>query len=335
VPADQPTIQAGVDAAALGDTVLVAPGTYYGAPGSLNCVVLDKGVALISEGGAAVTRIDGEGVRRVLSSDTKQAGRVIQGFTISNGYATTGAGMFVRESGSLAILDNIVVDNVAQGSGGGLETYGLSAPVVRGNTFEGNTAHSGSACRMDSYRTTFDSNTVVNNNSPYSALHITEFYGAFYMTNCLVANNGGTGLYVDAQCGDLVEIRRSTFSGNAWQIETWNFLYVLLEQTIVDGSISVKSDEYWCLETSVTFNYMDLLGIVWGYGFHTAWNQPNLMLDPLFCDPIGGDFSVAHSSPCLPQNNPWGRQIGAFGQGCGGPVSLTPETWARIKAKYR
>lgn len=29
VPADQPTIQAGVNAAASGDTVLVAPGVYY------------------------------------------------------------------------------------------------------------------------------------------------------------------------------------------------------------------------------------------------------------------------------------------------------------------
>ncbi len=52
VPADQPTIQAGINAASNGDTVLVAPGTYYE-----NVDSVGKPVVLLSSDGAAVTTI--------------------------------------------------------------------------------------------------------------------------------------------------------------------------------------------------------------------------------------------------------------------------------------
>ena len=58
VPADQPTIQAAIDAAAGGDTVLVAPGTYYE---DIN--FNGKIITVTSEQGAAATVIDAGGSR--------------------------------------------------------------------------------------------------------------------------------------------------------------------------------------------------------------------------------------------------------------------------------
>jgi polygalacturonase len=55
VPADQPTIQSGINAASNGDTVLVAPGTY-----KENINFSGKAITLKSSGGARVTIIDGE-----------------------------------------------------------------------------------------------------------------------------------------------------------------------------------------------------------------------------------------------------------------------------------
>jgi hypothetical protein len=65
-------------------------------------------------------------------------------------------------------------------------------------------------------------------------------------------------------------------------------------------------------------------------------------VDPLFCDPVpctssptsNGDYSLHEHSPALPDGNECGVLIGALGHGCG-PVSVEPETWAGIKARYR
>ena len=54
VPADQPTIQAAINAASNGDTVLVAPGTYLE-----NINFNGKSITVTSSGGPSVTIIDG------------------------------------------------------------------------------------------------------------------------------------------------------------------------------------------------------------------------------------------------------------------------------------
>ncbi|GJM44086.1 MAG: hypothetical protein DHS20C21_09280 [Gemmatimonadota bacterium] len=89
VPSEFAWIRLAMDAAAVGDTVLVAPGTYTDCDGpcTAGVVTLKSGVALVSEGGPDVTVLDAVGP---FSSGVVEArglnglGAVLDGFTVTS-----------------------------------------------------------------------------------------------------------------------------------------------------------------------------------------------------------------------------------------------------------
>jgi hypothetical protein len=117
VPADQPTIQAGINAATNGATVLVSPGTY-----TENISFLGKAITVKSSGGAKVTIIDGGRVAPVATfSSNERLSSVLSGFTLQNGTSTfnsqyEGGGIFVSFA-SPTIKNNIIQNNTACASG--------------------------------------------------------------------------------------------------------------------------------------------------------------------------------------------------------------------------
>ena len=106
VPADQPTIQAGIGAATSGDMVLVAPGTYVE---RIN--FSGKAIIVTSEAGPLFTVIDGGAGGAVVTFNTGEGrGAVIAGFTITNGGGFFGSGVVV--SNASPIIDfNIITAN--------------------------------------------------------------------------------------------------------------------------------------------------------------------------------------------------------------------------------
>lgn len=119
IPIEQPTIQAGIDGAAEGDTVLVEPGIYSGF-GNFNLDFMGKGILVTSKMGRDSTFIDcgnsGQGFYFHLNEDSTS---VLDGFTIINGTALNGGGIQIVKSSP--IIKNMVIDtNYATNYGGGI-----------------------------------------------------------------------------------------------------------------------------------------------------------------------------------------------------------------------
>src|SRR5258708_40210806 len=74
------SIQAAINAASTGDTVLVAPGTYYE-----NIDFKGKAITVISSGGAAQTIIDGGAkTSTVIFKTSELRNSILSGFTVRN-----------------------------------------------------------------------------------------------------------------------------------------------------------------------------------------------------------------------------------------------------------
>jgi serine protease len=134
VPADQPTIQDGINAAVNGDTVLVAPGTY-----NENINFNGKAIVVRSSGGPKVTIIDGGSLGAVVTFSTGETNAaVLSGFTLQNG---SGSGVYMNFA-SPVVKNNIIANNKADW-GAGMYIGGASTAQVLRNTFIGNVASAG------------------------------------------------------------------------------------------------------------------------------------------------------------------------------------------------
>ncbi|MFH1999776.1 MAG: right-handed parallel beta-helix repeat-containing protein [Planctomycetota bacterium] len=154
VPSQYPTIQAAIDAAVNGDTVVVSPGTYLE-----NIDFLGKAITVSSSDGPEATLIDASLASSKVSVAAFQNGEgpdsVLQGFTLTKGKGTyvelpnphdysdfVGGGIFCNQA-SPTIRNNICFDNVSV-YGGGIGCVHSAAPQIEGNTVVDNRATFGS-----------------------------------------------------------------------------------------------------------------------------------------------------------------------------------------------
>lgn len=216
VPADQPTIQAGINAASNGDTVLVAPGAYLE-----NINFKGKNITVTSSGGAAATTIDGHlgsGAPTVTVA-MGESSATLSGFTITGGeygvYISIPSLTETYALNTVSILNNVITANTCYG----IYDASVSA-LIQGNIITGTLGGTATACSVYAgagvlilnevtfprppgfpiyYPSTLFGNTIQNNvNGLYGGGVVLEYAGNATIQNNIIQNNAGQiagGLY--------------------------------------------------------------------------------------------------------------------------------------------
>jgi hypothetical protein len=237
VPTDQPTIQAAIDVAETGDTVLVAPGTYGG-----NINYGGKAITITSESGPDVTFIDGGNANPVVIFTSQEGrGSVLNGFTVQNGRA--------------------VIDNQGNIVGGGVKVRG-SSPTITNNMITNNRSCHGGGIGIRFGSPLIQQNTITNNESNLcsggggSGISIQGASSAEILDNEISnngmdsfgVNNSGGGIYMN-EAGTPI-IKRNIIQGNLVSagggIWMGNGSNALIVQNLITGNdASEGGGIYW------------------------------------------------------------------------------------------
>ncbi len=183
VPADQPTIQAGIDAAVNGDSIIVAPGTY-----TENLDYSGKNIVVSSSSGAESTTLIpsdlGTEVIKIISGEDNST--VFKGFTVTG--VTYDRGIAINNGAQPLICDNIfhhcAVSNAV------IRVYVTAEGTFRNNLFYEN---GGESC-IATYQGTIYvyNNTFDNNNRGFHSVD-----NQSYARNNIVTNSNDYGIAGD------------------------------------------------------------------------------------------------------------------------------------------
>ncbi len=154
--ADFTSVQDAITAAMSGDIIQVSCGIYF------ENIQMKDGVKVLGEG-ADCTVLDGSAVGTVVTFVNVGATTELSGFTIRNGLAFLGAGIYIDSPATIShsiITGNAAIKNPGgfYGVGGGIEIYD-AGPMITNNLFVGNTAERSGAA-LDIY---FSYPFVINN----------------------------------------------------------------------------------------------------------------------------------------------------------------------------
>lgn len=317
VPADQPTIQSGIDAATDTDTVLVADGTYFeniNFEGKAITVasnyIIDANTLHIEN-----TIINGcqpanPNYASVVKFDSGESSTsVLSGFTLTEGTGSfePGVGMFgggISIHDSSPTLENLIIkENVITGVSGGSGIYcSMSSPTLHNIAIHNNASGWGSGIFCYGYSTPSLVNVTISDNSAETngGGIFCNYYVSMSLENVTIYGNSTDG-YGGAICcwsnsnPNLVNVTltdNSAVDGGSG-ISCWNNSVPDLINCILWNDLP---DEIHIESASITVEYSDIQGGWFGEG--------NIDDDPLFVGTGDHPFSIQDLSPCVNAGTP-------------------------------
>jgi len=371
VPADQPTIQAGINEANAGDSVILASGIYtwdsegidghYDDMSGWSMIRLKAGVILTSTTGQSdCVIIDAQQQGRVILYDDIGAAASISGFTISGGQAgrdvfPAGGGLLCIGPSAIAAMNCVFLGNSGQIGGGAAAMNWDGAPYMSfaNCAFTSNSSLGGGAAAVSS--SSF-SNCEISDNiggglfvGGTSSIDNCTFEGNSggglrylhgTITNCtFIGNSGGLASGLEVTWNTSPTISNCTFVGNSASSHGVVSCAPLSSPTFTNCIIAFNSsgEALYTDRSSPVLHCCDIFGNTdgdWtGYIEDQLGANGNISDDPIFCDAEGGDLTLADNSPCAPGNNTCGVLIGALPVACV-PIATDESSWSKVKSLY-
>ena len=277
--------------------------------------------------------------------------------------ATRGAGMNCVAGAEPTLIGCTFRENVADGTGGGIRCSdcssvdlqgcsfkgnqsdigggvmlrGGSTATADGTLFEGNAAEYSAGLRCENSTVTI-TNSVFSRNIAYSGGGLgSGGSGSVTLSYCVFYDNTAAFRGAGYACGTPADVQYCTFVGGESPTGSGIFCGPLQGDMIMTNCIvafgngpAMTCDEGGAPTVSTCCFYGN------SGGNDPCGTHSNIIYEnPYFCAMLLEDLTLNEGSACLPPNNPWGEQIGAFGAGCSGAVPVKSTSWATIKAMYR
>jgi hypothetical protein len=349
---DMPTIQAAINSASAGDTVLVGPGRYtwsnQGTGNDRGLIGFLRGqndITVRSETGASTTILDAQRQGRVLYFQG-QNHITFEGFTITGGEPPVtdnqGGGIAAHLSSDL-IKDCVITGNSARSAGGvwcgGVNTMRFEGCEISWNEATGGNGGGLYYIKSNSVPTLF--NCVVKRNTAAGEGGAIFLYRSrLAIENSVLANNtassaGGAIFKGLEENTTLTNCTLSeNISPNGAGIRLAGASDFVVTHTIIANNkfgAGLSLNAYSAMQLSCS----DIFGNAGGDGLPAGVVDlgGNFSEDPEFCGVPGTfNYELQADSPCAPGNSPCGL-VGAKPVNCGA-VPVENRNWGHLKTLY-
>jgi len=320
VPADQPTIQAGINIAVDGDTVLTQPGTYVENINfnGKNIIVASHFLTTQDTSYISQTIIDGNQNGHVVTFESSEdSTAVLTGFTITNGHAiypnSKGGGIFCSNSHSI-IENNIIKENIADNAGGGIYCNN-SSPIIRNNKILDNISWDlggGGICCDNESNPLICSSIIMGNYNDERGGGICCWYSSPTIENVTITGNnanydGGGGIYCNNNSSPSLQnvtIENNSASGTygyGGGIYCRNNSSPSLDNvTITDNSASNYGGGIYCYSSSSPSIVNSIISDNMGnYGIYVYSGNPTISYCDFWNNDGGNYYNVSTGIGCI------------------------------------
>jgi hypothetical protein len=270
VPADQPTIQAGINAAGNGDLVLVAPGTYYE-----NIRFMGKAITVAShfinsgdtndinntiiDGSSQATHPDSAAV--VMFIHGEDTSSIVYGFTLTGGMGFYYAAIEAKAGGGVACLNsgakiqhNKIVNNVVNdeyiAGGGGIAAFSNTNEnwvVIENNTINNNQVESNNITSFGGGISCSTSGRISNNKITHNHSLCTGFEGLAWSggIDCKTFSTQDTVYIINNEIAhNITEAKNCSGSGICLNSSSAHIIKNVIHENLSEGTYCYGSAIY-------------------------------------------------------------------------------------------